>query len=597
MQPDRKKPRKSFIPGDIYYMENKEQTDDETAVCDDPAVIAARNSFGISYLYPWQRLVIANILDASGYSPAEKEEDTAYRGRQIVLLPTGAGKSLCFLIPALLLNGPTLVIYPLLALMADQQRRMDDGGIMSVTFRGNQTAEEREENFRRIRNGAKVILANPEVLQNENLVNRLSECGIAHAAVDEAHCVSEWGDSFRPAYLTLGPILEKLRVPVITAFTATASPEVLNRVAEVLFSGEAHIVRSESDRPNIHYEVRTAYSKKQEALRIAAEEKRPMLIFCGTRANAEDMARELNACFGSGTARFYHAGLEKAEKEETEKWFFERTDAVLAVTCAYGMGIDKKDIHTVCHIATPKTAEEYIQEAGRSGRDGTPARAILLTSYGDRLASAQYARGSREYAMKRFAETDTCRRQVLLDALGAEQAVCSGCDLCDARNGVQQKKHTSDSQTAYEFIRHHRKMYSAEELPAILLELYNREQRRVLGVNTWGHSDVAEVTGQLEAEGRIRVCRFPWKGKIDIVKEAGSIFLQQVSPAPLQQASTERRQAFSLRSRLMKIQCRRMLLPHSRRMQQEQEPASVSACASASEASSYNEQQTRRNPS
>ena len=570
-------------------MEIKEQTNDETAVCDDPAVITARKSFGISYLYPWQRLVIANILDASGYFSAVKEEDIACRGRQIVLLPTGAGKSLCFLIPALLLNGPTLVIYPLLALMTDQQRRMDDGGVTSVTFRGNQTAEEREENFRKIRNGAKVILANPEVLQNENLINRLSQCGIAHVAVDEAHCVSEWGDSFRPAYLTLGTVLEKLRVPVITAFTATASPEVLNRVAEVLFGGEAHIVRSESDRPNIHYEVRTAYSKKQEALRIAAEEKRPMLIFCGTRANAENMARELNACFGNGTARFYHAGLEKAEKDETEKWFFERTDAVLAATCAYGMGIDKKDIHTVCHAATPKTAEEYIQEAGRSGRDGAPAKAILLTSYEDRLASAQYRQGSREYAMKRFAETETCRRQVLLDALGAEQAVCSGCDLCDRRNGVQIKKHISDCETAYKFIRRHRKMYSAEELPAFLLELYNREQRRVIGVNTWAHTDIAEITGQLEAEGRIRVCRFPWKGKIDIVKKNRTISSQE----PLQ----ERQQAFSLYFRLRKIQSPLMLLPHSRRMQQEQEPVQVSACASASEASSYNEQQTRRNPS
>jgi ATP-dependent DNA helicase RecQ len=300
----------------------------------DSVLTAAQSVFGITYLYPWQRLVIANILDASEYSDATKEEDTAYRGRQIVLLPTGSGKSLCFLVPALLLSGPTLVIYPLLALMADQKRRMDDKGLTNVIFRGKQSVEEREENFRRIRTGAKIILANPEVLQNEKLVIRLSQCGIAHAVIDEAHCVSEWGDSFRPAYLTLGTILKKLKVPVITAFTATASPVVLKRVTEVLFDGEAHIVRSESDRPNIHYYVKYSCAKKKEALLLACTERRPLIIFCGTRAHAEDMAREVNACCGRNMSRFYHAGLEKTEKAETEKWFFNQTDGILCATCA-----------------------------------------------------------------------------------------------------------------------------------------------------------------------------------------------------------------------------------------------------------------------
>ena len=200
--------------------------------CDDDidyVTKAAQDAFGITYLFPWQRIVIANILDASSWKKQSFSGDLREEPpkNQIVLLPTGAGKSLCFLTPALILPGATLVLYPLLALMADQKRRIDEGGLESVIFRGGQTLEEREENFKQIKNGARIILANPEVLQNKNLITRLKECNISHIAIDEAHCVSEWGDSFRPAYLTLGKIIKELDVPVVTAFTATASPEVL----------------------------------------------------------------------------------------------------------------------------------------------------------------------------------------------------------------------------------------------------------------------------------------------------------------------------------------------------------------------------------
>ena len=329
-------------------MEDYLKIDTEEAIYDDDFVAkAALESFGIKYLFPWQRLVIANILEAYEYhskinllSDSERlafERDNAdsfCKGRQIVLLPTGAGKSLCFQVPALLFDGPSLIIYPLLALMTDQQRRMEEGSLRSVTFRGGQSEEERNCNFEKIRNGAKIILANPEVLCNDDLVRSLKELGIVHVAIDEAHCVSEWGDSFRPAYLELGKVIKELNPPVVTAFTATASPLVLERVSEILFGGQAHVVRSESDRQNIHYFVRQAVSKKKEALFLAKTELHPMIIFCGTRNNCEDMARELNVCFGHGTSKFYHAGLEKSEKEAVEKWFYESKDGILCATCA-----------------------------------------------------------------------------------------------------------------------------------------------------------------------------------------------------------------------------------------------------------------------
>ncbi len=539
----------------------------------------ALNNFGINYLYPWQRFVVSCILDAyeyqcikrgdgptgpackppqdvSGPDPAASgerlppqdfapdESDSYCRGRQIVLLPTGAGKSLCFQLPALVFPGPTLVIYPLLALMTDQQRRMQEGSLGCVMFRGGMSQAEIEENFRRLGEPsagvaavepnapyagaqppsapsaavapstpappAKIIIANPEVLKNTSLLDRLSQVGISHIAIDEAHCCSEWGDSFRPAYLALGEVIKKINPPVVTAFTATASPTVLSRISEILFEGQAHVVRSESDRPNIHYYVRYAASKKKEALYLAKTEERPMIIFCGTRDKTEDMAHELNLCFGPGTAMFYHAGLERAEKESVEKWFYQSRNGILTATCAYGMGVDKKDIKTVVHLEASPTAEAYIQEAGRGGRDGSVAKAFLIWSPGDSARYGEYAAGSRQAAMRKFAESTTCRRQVLLDALGAEQAVCSGCDLCTGDANA----HTADYQLAFSYIKSAPYFYTRQTLTQKLYEKLNEKYQKVLGVNVWNHGDCAEIIDQLFIMKRIKKGGLLWKDRL-----------------------------------------------------------------------------------
>lgn len=531
-------------------MEENLKIDADEIFRDDPAGIAAWENFGIKYLYPWQRLVIANIMDAAS------GENQEVLGKQIVLLPTGAGKSLCFQIPALLLQGPTLVIYPLLALMNDQFRRMIEGGMKCVIFRGGQTEEERESNFREIENDAKIIIANPEVLSNPKLLERLSECNICHVAIDEAHCVSEWGDSFRPLYLELGNVLKKLAVPVVTAFTATASPEVLSRIAEVLFEGEAHIVRSESDRPNIHYYVKKVSAKKTAALILAKTEQRPMIIFCGSRSRTEDMAQELNTAYGEGTAKFYHAGLEREEKNEVEEWFFKQKNAVLCATCAYGMGVDKKDIHTVVHLDPPLTAEAYIQEAGRGGRDGSVANAILLWSQEDSLRFAQFPSNSRNAALRHFALDNSCRRQILLDSLGAEEAVCSGCDICDAASAVKNKRNVlflkqkdflyksrrlrsicnlyreskipvapkvmpagnliSDTEIAYNIISLADKYFTPETLEPVLLSILNNFTLPLIGLCVWEHSAYSFILEALKSERRIKILGWPWENRITI---------------------------------------------------------------------------------
>jgi ATP-dependent DNA helicase RecQ len=507
---------------DCDILENPEGLlEPSEAAENDPVTETAKGVFGISYLYPWQRLVIANILDAAAtksggtVGSGPDDADRSAWGRQIVLLPTGAGKSLCFLVPAAMLDKPTLIIYPLLALMADQKRRMDAGSLEAVTFRGGQSEEEREENFRKLAGGAKIILANPEVLQSERLVARLAECHIVHAAIDEAHCTAQWGDSFRPAYLKLGEILAKLKVPVVTAFTATASEPVLNRVAEVLFGGQAHVVRSDSDRPNIHYRVHYAYAKEKAALRLAITSAKPLIVFCGTRNRAEECARLFSSYFGGDQVRFYHAGLSREEKKHAETWFFPKKDGILCATCAFGMGVDKSDIRTVIHLDPPPTAEAYLQEAGRGGRDGSIAQAILLWGPEDHAKVQGFPPGSRERVLGDFAESATCRRQILLDALGGEQAACDGCDICQgtAETGAE------DAREVLWFFRQTGMRYPVFEAGTRLRDFANQRDAPAMGMRIWERGDFQTIIDALLAEGKLVRGKWRWKDRIVRVRD------------------------------------------------------------------------------
>lgn len=507
----------------------------------DEATEAARNGFKVKYLFPWQRLVISNILDAAKSAEEDEnftnhhDDEIFCRGRQIVLLPTGAGKSMCFLVPSMLLSGPTLVLYPLIALMADQMRRMDEAGIPYVIFKGGQTTEEREENFKLLEvkkeNRAKVILANPEVLQDEKLVERLSKVGISHIAIDEAHCVSEWGDSFRPAYLTLGKIIKNLGVKIVTAFTATASPPVLSRIAEVLFDGHFHLIQGASDRPNIHYEVMYAYAKQKAALKCALTMRKPMIIFCGTRRRTEDMARLLVAYFGHEKAKFYHAGMTKEEKLAVEKWFFDSNDGILAATCAYGMGMDKGNIYTVVHLDAPEHLENFAQEAGRAGRKGDNVNSVLIWNYADTERWKHAKPKSREKAVGDFALSKTCRRQLMLDYLGGEKTVCAGCDICDAeQNGKKISCKANDAELVFKFIRKNRRLYTRDEATSEITEKLNERDLKLFGQNVWEAKDTSEIFTQLINERKIKICGFLWENHLDVANpEKRSAILKIIS--------------------------------------------------------------------
>ena len=532
---------------------------------EDPVVVCARATFGIKYLFPWQRLVIANIMDAvaaatraahtdsaategnRAQSPGPiagdelHDEDGALRGRQIVLLPTGAGKSLCFQIPALLLEKPTLVIFPLLALQGDQKRRLEEGGIGPAFFRGGQTREERETQFARLegRDGkppAKLVIANPEILvASDAVLSRIAARGISHLAIDEAHCVSEWGDSFRPSYLELGKIVERLDPPAVTAFTATASPPVLLRVAEVLYGGEAHLVRGESDRPNIAYSVYRCRAKDAALIREVSRRKRPMVVFCATRGGTERAARLLREAFNDTDIQFYHAGLLKDEKLAVESWFHGHPRAILCATCAFGMGMDKKNIRTVIHRDPPPTAESYVQEAGRGGRDGELAAAVLLWSSEDRKriarrnadGSPQEIGGSREVDAARagilvhFAESGRCRREVLLEALGdpkagedapnGERIACSGCDICDG-SAVHEER---DANIVLEYVRKNSHAFTRDEIAEYLCRTGNRISRADKGHLEWKRADFTGIIDTLVKEGKLKELEhWPFRKKI-----------------------------------------------------------------------------------
>jgi len=523
----------------------------------DPVLQYARDRFGIDYLFPYQRLVVANLLDAAASfasaftdgrdggrsAPPPEDCDDAYHAyrHQIVILPTGAGKSLCFQLPALLLPGPTVVVYPLLSLMADQERRLEEAQVGAVVLRGGQNGREREECFRRVRNGsARLLLSNPETLSAPKVTQALRDSGFIHIVVDEAHCLTEWGKSFRPAYMQLPAVIRDSAIPLVTAFTATASPEVLAAVEKELFGGErAHIIEGNPDRPNVSYRVVPTMSKlhslkgllgagpwggrpgvqaqspppEAEASPPLYPEynpvRRPAVVFCRSRRRAELAAERLRDALPGQEIYFYHAGLTREEKKRVERWFFSSRDGVLCATCAYGLGVDKADIRTVIHLDLPVSVEAYLQESGRGGRDRGHAEAIALTGPEDdevRTVSTDAVQSARERRMREYLTTRSCRRSFLLGLLGAEPEVCFGCDVCAGRTAREPAGLRGIVELARRAPRRHTTRSAAEALSG---------GRFGEGMAGWAIGDLDTAVRQAIRTGLIRkIRRGPWKGLI-----------------------------------------------------------------------------------
>ena len=307
--------------------------------------------------------------------------DAAVSGRDVLgIMPTGAGKSICYQIPAMMMKGITLVLSPLISLMKDQVAALVQSGVRAAYINSSLSMRQQDEVIRRAQMGEyKIIYVAPERLDVESFIEFAMSADISMIAVDEAHCVSQWGQDFRPHYLKIAEFYKRLpRRPVISAFTATATGEVRSDIIRLLGLNSPYETVTGFDRPNLFFDVITAGADKYNyLLRVVTRNRgRSGIIYCSTRKLVEQVCEQL--CGEGFSATRYHAGLEKEERDANQEDFiYERCDIMVA-TNAFGMGIDKSNVSYVVHYNMPKSLEAYYQEAGRAGRDGEPAECILL---------------------------------------------------------------------------------------------------------------------------------------------------------------------------------------------------------------------------
>ena len=389
--------------------------------------------------------LLRDVFGFDRFRPGQEEIVTAVAGHKNVLaiMPTGGGKSLCFQLPALLREGVTVVISPLIALMRDQVRALQEAGVSAGALTSGNTPEETDAVWDALERGElKLLYMAPERLASGAALGMLRRVGVSLIAVDEAHCVSQWGHDFRPDYLRIGALRQALDVP-LAAFTATADQETREEIVEKLFDGHA----PESflfgfDRPNIHLTFAAKNSPRQQILAFAAARKgQSGIVYCGTRAKTEALAKALSD--EDHSACFYHGGMEAEDRRIVETRFNREDGLIVVATVAFGMGVDKPDIRWVAHADLPKSIEAYYQEIGRAGRDGAAAETLTLYGPEDiRLRRSQIDEGlapperraadhARLNALLGLAEALKCRRVQLLTYFGETAGPCGNCDLCD----------------------------------------------------------------------------------------------------------------------------------------------------------------------
>ena len=361
----------------------------------------------------------------------------------LAIMPTGGGKSLCFQLPGIKLNGIVLVVSPLIALMRDQVSALKALGVNAGALTSGNTDDETEEVFNALENGKlKLLYIAPERLANLGTQRMLSNLPISFIAVDEAHCVSQWGHDFRPDYLRIGELRKLLNVP-LAAFTATADPETQTEIKDRLFElKKPEVFLQGFDRPNIHLSFSVKNSPRQQVINFVERRKgQSGIIYCGSRAKCETIAQALRTA--GHEAIHYHAGMDAEDRRISERRFQLEDGLIVVATIAFGMGIDKPDIRYVIHADLPKSIESYYQEIGRAGRDGEAAETMTLYGADDiRLRRSQIDEGLASNDRKKadhgrlnsllgLAEARRCRRRVLLRYFGDDIQTCNNCDLCD----------------------------------------------------------------------------------------------------------------------------------------------------------------------
>lgn len=390
------------------------------------------------------RQVLQDTFGYQQFRPGQETIiDTVLEGRDcLVVMPTGGGKSLCYQIPALVFGGLTVVVSPLISLMKDQVDQLLANGVAAACLNSTQTREQQMDVMTGCRTGQiRLLYIAPERLMMDNFIDHLSNWQLSMVAVDEAHCISQWGHDFRPEYAALGQLRERLPAVPFVALTATADDTTRLDIVRLLGLNDPFIQISSFDRPNIRYMLMEKFKPLDQLTRYIQEQRgKSGIIYCNSRAKVEDIAARLQSKGISAGA--YHAGLEHQVRGDVQEKFQRDDLQIVVATVAFGMGINKPNVRFVAHFDIPRNIESYYQETGRAGRDGLPAEAMLFYDPADmawlRKCLEEKAPGQLQdierhklNAMGAFAEAQTCRRLVLLNYFGeGRQQACGNCDIC-----------------------------------------------------------------------------------------------------------------------------------------------------------------------
>ena len=395
-------------------------------------------------------------------SAQEKVVRSILGGEQVLaVMPTGAGKSLCFQIPALVQGGLTIVVSPLVALMEDQVTALNLAGVSAATMNSSKTSSENAFIWRALRDGhLNLLYISPERLMMPHTIASLQQLPITRFAIDEAHCVSRWGPAFRPEYLELAQLNTLFPEVPIVAFTATADDVTRKDIVAKLFNNKGRAYVAGFDRPNITLSVDIRKDARKQLLKIVQQYVGECgIVYCLSRKNTEDVAKFL---WSKGIhALPYHAGMPQNERTENQNIFMTESGVVMVATIAFGMGIDKPDVRFVVHNNLPANMEAYYQELGRAGRDGEPANAHMIYGLKDVVLRRQFIENEnsdndhkmREHkrldALVSYCEAPTCRRRTLLSYFGEESGACGNCDVCldppELENGTFRAQHLLDT--------------------------------------------------------------------------------------------------------------------------------------------------------
>ena len=410
-----------------------------------------QNYFGYSHFRDGQAEIVETLLD---------KRDV------LAIMPTGAGKSICYQVPAMLYDGITLVISPLISLMKDQVAALTQVGIAAAFLNSSLSSEEQWETIDRAKNGEfKLLYVAPEQLMTQRFLNFANTVTISAISVDEAHCVSQWGHDFRPGYLKVHEFIDQLETrPVIGAFTATATQQVKDDITSLLKLSNPFSITTGFDRENLSFAVKKVTDPFPEVQKyLETHPDKSGIIYCSTRKNVEEVCERL--CNLGYSATQYHAGLSQEERMQNQEDFVIDDIPIMVATNAFGMGIDKSNVSFVIHYNMPKNMESYYQEAGRSGRDGSPADCLLLYSGKDVRTNQFFIDNAQEneelspeafLAFKDFEQerlkqitfycyTQDCLRQYILRYFGeTSPTYCGNCSNC--LNNFEKKNITVEAQ-------------------------------------------------------------------------------------------------------------------------------------------------------